>query len=61
MERKLALGLSNGRALEGQIFETETLTSQPFAISDVVSEDQAEIFIYNSLGSLIEEEPSLLL
>lgn len=37
------LDLSNGRVLEAQIRETEILTSQPPAISDVVSDDQAEI------------------
>lgn len=43
MERKLVLELSNDRGLESQISETETLTSQPSAISDMMSEDQAEI------------------
>ena len=39
MERKLVLELSNGKGLEGQLSETESLTSHPLQCQDAVTEE----------------------
>lgn len=39
MERKLVLELSNGKGLERQLPETETLTPHPLQCQDAVSEE----------------------